>query len=95
MLPGKKFIKMAPKGKYVLLASHGNYESRDPLYSWLAFNVDPRNRQNINYLFAKDIYDHEFRIELLILLGCETGLGELERRRGKHFIGESFPLSRN
>ena len=68
------FSRLAPQAKYVHVASHGEFNDRQPLASGLLLSA-PKGQPN--RLTVSDIYDLGLDAELVTLSACETGLGSV------------------
>jgi CHAT domain-containing protein len=58
-------------------ATHGLLNGKHPQLSGLVFSmVDERGRPQDGFLRLKDIYNLNLPVDLVVLSGCQTGLGE-------------------
>jgi CHAT domain-containing protein/tetratricopeptide (TPR) repeat protein len=72
--------------RIVHLATHGLLNSAHPELSGLVFSlVDERGRQQNGFLKLQDIYNLDLPVEMVVLSGCDTGLGQ--HIRGEGLIG--------
>jgi CHAT domain-containing protein/Flp pilus assembly protein TadD len=63
--------------RIVHFATHGLLDSRHPELSGLVFSlVDEQGQPQNGYLELQDVYNLNLPAELVVLSGCETGLGE-------------------
>lgn len=63
--------------RIVHIATHGLLDSDHPFLSGLVLSlVDNRGRPQNGFLGLQDIYDLDLHADLVVLSGCETGLGK-------------------
>jgi len=63
--------------RIVHIATHGLLDSDHPFLSGLVLSlVDDRGRPQSGFLGLQDIYNLELNADLVVLSGCETGLGK-------------------
>jgi CHAT domain-containing protein/tetratricopeptide (TPR) repeat protein len=63
--------------RIVHFATHGLLDSTHPELSGLVFSlVDPTGRPTNGFLSLEDIYNLSLPVDLVVLSGCETGLGK-------------------
>lgn len=67
---------------YIHLASHGSFDTNNPLQSRLYLAADA---QNDGLLTVPEIYDLTLQARLVVLSACETGIGDISR--GDDVIG--------
>jgi CHAT domain-containing protein/Tfp pilus assembly protein PilF len=69
--------------KIVHFATHGVLDSAHPEMSGLALSmIESTGRQQDGFLGLRDIYNMNLPVELVVLSGCETGLGRDIRGEG-------------
>jgi len=62
--------------RFVHFATHGEVHPLQPARSFLAFSeLDPEGREIRGRLFAHELYGLDLPAELVVLSGCDTGLG--------------------
>jgi CHAT domain-containing protein/Tfp pilus assembly protein PilF len=72
--------------RVVHFATHGLLNSEHPELSGLVFSmVDSRGRRQDGFLELEDIYNLNLPVDLVVLSGCETGLGK--EIKGEGLIG--------
>jgi CHAT domain-containing protein len=65
------------KYRIVHFATHGLLNSKHPELSGLVFSmVDERGRPQDGFLRLQDVYNLNLPVDLVVLSGCQTGLGE-------------------
>jgi CHAT domain-containing protein/Tfp pilus assembly protein PilF len=65
------------KYRVIHFATHGLLNNKHPELSGLVFSlVDKQGKTRDGFLRLQDIYDMKLRADLVVLSGCETGLGE-------------------
>ena len=73
-------------GQYdvIHIASHGEFDSANPLFSCLRLTADP-SVQLDGRLDVRDVFAAKLKAELVILSACQSGLGKVEK--GDEVIG--------
>ena len=69
------FSRLSPTAKRIHIASHGQFDTANPLNSRLLLTKDASNDGNLT---VSDIYTLKLNADLVTLSACETGLGELK-----------------
>jgi CHAT domain-containing protein len=80
------FIRLAPNSDIIHLATHAKADDRSGIFSWLAFS--PQTRDSLLYL--EEIYSLALNARMVVLSGCETGLGPLETGEGLISMSRAF-----
>jgi CHAT domain-containing protein/predicted negative regulator of RcsB-dependent stress response len=77
--------------RYIHFATHGVLNSQYPEFSGVVFSLvdEEGNRQN-GFLRGHEIYNLQFPAELVVLSGCQTGLGKDIRGEGLVGLTRSF-----
>ncbi|MBD2859607.1 CHAT domain-containing protein [Spongiibacter sp. KMU-158] len=60
--------------KYLHLASHGQFDSQNPLNSRMLLSADS---ENDGYLTVPEIYDLQLNADMVVLSACQTALGDV------------------
>ncbi|HET9317325.1 MAG TPA: CHAT domain-containing protein, partial [Vicinamibacteria bacterium] len=69
--------------RIVHLATHGFVDERQPDLSGLVFSlVDRRGRPQEGFVRLRDVYGLRLPVDLVVLSGCRTGLGQQVRGEG-------------
>jgi CHAT domain-containing protein/Tfp pilus assembly protein PilF len=69
--------------RFIHFATHGILNSKHPELSGLIFSmVDKHGRPQQGFLSLQDVYDMALPVDLVVLSGCETGLGKEIRSEG-------------
>ena len=76
------FKKFAPSFRYLHLASHGEFNSEEPLQSRMLLAEGDGEDGSLT---VDELYDLRINAEMVVLSACETGLGDVEN--GDDVIG--------
>jgi len=68
--------KNAGTCNFLHFATHGSYNYRQPLYSYLLFPPDEENDGHLNVF---EVFEMDLNCRLVTLSACETGLGNISR----------------
>jgi len=84
-------IKALPLADYrvIHLVAHGFYDDRNWQRSALLLQPDESGRED-GFLQANDIYGLKLRPELVVLSGCQTGTGYLQKGEGLTGLASAF-----
>jgi len=84
-------IKALPLADYrvIHLVAHGFYDDRNWQRSALLLQPDENGRED-GFLQANDIYGLKLRPELVVLSGCQTGTGYLQKGEGLTGLASAF-----
>lgn len=81
------------KSKYagIHFAAHAVIDERNPDFSYLA--LDGAATNDSNKLFIKDLYNQQWKNEMVVLSACETATGHLMQGEGIISLGRAFTFS--
>jgi tetratricopeptide (TPR) repeat protein len=82
------------KYRYIHIATHGLINSKNPELSGVVLSlVDKEGRQQSGFLKLNEIYNLKLNAELVVLSGCQTGLGKEIRGEGLVGLTRGFMYS--
>jgi CHAT domain-containing protein len=77
--------------RYIHFATHGSLNSQEPDLSGIILSlVDQEGKPQSGFLRGRDIYNLRLPAELIVLSGCQTGLGKEIRGEGIEGLTRSF-----
>ncbi|MEO0580605.1 MAG: CHAT domain-containing tetratricopeptide repeat protein [Bacteroidota bacterium] len=82
----QNFVKEAPKGRIVHIASHSILEDLYPLDSRLIFSPEEEESE----LTLAEVYNLQMDAELVVLSSCESGKGALSKGEGIMSLSRAF-----
>ncbi|MEL6134251.1 MAG: CHAT domain-containing protein, partial [Bacteroidota bacterium] len=82
----KNFIKEAPKGRIIHIASHSILEDLAPLDSRLIFSPEDET----SALTLAEVYNLQMEAELVVLSSCESGKGVIAKGEGIMSLSRAF-----
>lgn len=85
------FLAMAPRYQTVFFQGHAIANDNLPSRSRLVFSNPDRTGTDPDYsVFAYQLYNTPFHTQLMILAGCETGLGKISLGEGNLSLSRAF-----
>ncbi len=84
----ENFRSNVAKANMIHLALHNINDYNNPLNSQLVFNSDGNTRDSNLYLY--EIFNLKMNPSLVVLSGCETGVGKWQRGEGSYHMGRAF-----
>jgi tetratricopeptide (TPR) repeat protein len=92
----RKNLESAGPWRSVHIACHGHVDLRKATMSWLAFSpatTGGEKAPSVDYVWAADVKDLAVTADMVVLSGCETGLGHHTVGEGLIGLVRSFMLS--
>lgn len=83
------FKQFAPHYRILHPSTHNFLDDRQPFYSRLVFAPDPKRGED-GSLYTYEIFNMNLKADMVVLSGCETGLGLLSRGEGIMGISRAF-----
>ena len=84
-----KFKENATRFRVLHPSTHNFLDDRQPFYSRLVFASDPEQHED-GSLYTYEIFNLNLSANLVVLSGCETGLGLLSRGEGIMGLNRAF-----
>ncbi|MCE7996065.1 MAG: CHAT domain-containing protein [Roseivirga sp.] len=84
----ENFRANATEANMIHLALHNINDYENPLNSQLVFSSDTSTRDGSLYLY--EIFNLKMNPSLVVLSGCETGVGKWQRGEGTYHMGRAF-----
>ena len=84
-----RFKKIAPEYRFIHLATHNITDDRHPMYSKIIL-AQTGNQKEDGYLQTYEVYNLRLNADLVVLSGCNTGLGRLSRGEGIIGMARAF-----
>ncbi len=85
-----EFFQFAQKCRIFHLPVHAKAYEEEGDYSFIALSYYPGDSINDVRLFAKEIYGLSIQADMVVLSGCQTGLGRLNNGEGVIGLGRAF-----
>ncbi|NIT57328.1 MAG: CHAT domain-containing protein, partial [Aliifodinibius sp.] len=85
----RKFKEGAQNYRFIHLATHNITDDKQPMYSKIILaQTDDKNEDG--FLQTYEVYNLRLNAELVVLSGCNTGLGRLSRGEGLIGVTRAF-----
>jgi len=85
----ENFKKLAPDYDYLHIATHNLTDDKHPMYSKIIL-AHSQNEFEDGLLQTYEIYNMKLKADLVVLSGCNTGLGKLSRGEGLVGMSRAF-----
>lgn len=85
-----KFLENVSQSKIIHLATHSLANQSEGLFSYIAFAQDSSNLSEPNLLLAGTISNMNLTADMVVLSGCETGIGQFQRGEGVISLAYAF-----
>lgn len=84
----ENFRTNAPGANMIHLALHNVNDYENPLNSQLVFSADTNTKDGSLYLY--EVFNLKMNPSLVVLSGCETGVGKWQKGEGTYHMGRAF-----
>lgn len=86
----KKFRELAPRYRFLHIATHGLADDEEPDYSFVAFSQPADTIVLDEVLLVRELYNLQLNAEMVVLSACETGVGKIRRGEGIVSLARGF-----
>ena len=88
----KSFKEFATKANILHLATHTFLDDENPQKSCFAFSHDDQSNED-GFLYTYELYNMNILAKLVILSGCETGIGNIKKGEGIISLARAFKFA--
>ena len=92
MATEKSFKELATKVSILHLATHSFLDDENPQKSCFAFTMDDQSSED-GFLYTYELYNMNILAKLVILSGCETGIGNIKKGEGIISLARAFKFA--
>lgn len=86
----EQFRKLAPRYRFLHIATHGLADDEEPDYSFVAFSQPADTIVLDEVLLVRELYNLQLNAEMVVLSACETGVGKIRRGEGIVSLARGF-----
>ncbi|MEZ4967786.1 MAG: CHAT domain-containing protein, partial [Saprospiraceae bacterium] len=86
----RAFKQQSTHGKILHLSMHALLNKNNPLFSRLLFTQNLQDTFEDNDLYAVELYGIQLDAKMAVLVGCETGLGQIRQGEGVMSLARAF-----
>lgn len=85
-----RFQELAPRYRFLHIATHGLADNEEPDYSFVAFSQPADTILLDEVLLVNELYNLDLNAEMVVLSACETGVGKIQRGEGIVSLARGF-----